>query len=75
MDRLISVEEAAKILGVSPNTLRGWVTRRKVRYVKLGSRCLFRPADLEELVESSLREPRRSPVGVNHERSTHEIPA
>jgi len=33
---LLSVEEAAEYLGVSPGTLRNWLSARRIAYVKVG---------------------------------------
>ncbi len=57
MEALIDVETAAKVLGLSKHTLRGMVSRRQIRHVKLGRRCLFRPTDLAEIVSKGLQEP------------------
>ena len=53
---LVSIEEAARMLGISPRTIRNQLTRNAVRQfpvrpVRLGGRVLFRVTDLEELVE------------------------
>jgi len=59
VDELLSVEEAAKILGISLHTVRAWTFQRRLPVVKLGRRCLYRRQDLEALIEKSLR-PARS---------------
>jgi excisionase family DNA binding protein len=47
-DANLSLVQAAARLGVSPHTLRGWAKyRRRVPYLRLGRRLLFRPQDLE----------------------------
>ncbi len=33
---LLSVEQAAEYLGVSPGTLRNWLSARRIAYVKVG---------------------------------------
>ena len=33
---LLSVEQAADYLGVSPGTLRNWLSARRIAYVKVG---------------------------------------
>ena len=48
-ERLLSSKEAGEYLGgISDNAVRILVSRGKLRSVKLGSRLLFRVADLEE---------------------------
>ena len=56
---LLTVDEAAQRLGVSKYTLRGWVSQRRIPYVKIGRRTLFNPADLNNLIKASTVEPRK----------------
>jgi len=58
MERLLSNDEAAEILGISPFSLRGKVSRREVPFVKLGRRVLFRQKNLMELIEKCTVQPR-----------------
>jgi hypothetical protein len=51
----VGLEEASAMLAVAPRTLRKWATDRRVQSVKLGSRLVFRIADLEHLLEEGLR--------------------
>ena len=55
--QLLSVKEAAERLNISVFTLRGWISQRRVRFVKLGRRTMFLPADLEDLINGSVIEP------------------
>jgi|APFre7841882630_1041343.scaffolds.fasta_scaffold16291_1 excisionase family DNA binding protein len=56
--QLLSVKEAAERLNISVFTLRGWISQRRVRFVKLGRRTMFLPTDLEDLINGSVIEPR-----------------
>ncbi|MGQ9689399.1 MAG: helix-turn-helix domain-containing protein [Desulfobaccales bacterium] len=56
--RLLSNDEAAHILGISPYSLRGKVARREIKFIKLGRRVLFREEDLMELIEKCTVQPR-----------------
>lgn len=50
MQQLISSGEAAKLVGVSPDTLRRWAKAGRVRHVVTPSRrILFDPADVEAM--------------------------
>jgi excisionase family DNA binding protein len=51
---LMNLDEAAALLRLKPSTMRAWVLRRKIPFVKLGRRVLFRRSDLEALIASSL---------------------
>jgi excisionase family DNA binding protein len=57
--QLLSVAEAAERLNISVFTLRGWISQRRVRFVRLGRRVMMRPEDLETLINGSVVEPRR----------------
>ncbi len=59
MEKLLSVSDAAQRLGISRHTLNGWVSKRKVPFVKLGRRTLFNPTDLERIIKANTFEPRR----------------
>jgi excisionase family DNA binding protein len=48
--RLLSVEEAADYLGISPGTMRNWLSRRRVEYVKVGRLTRVSQAALDRYV-------------------------
>ena len=53
--KYISPKEAAEYLGVAVKTLEQWRMRRKnLPFVKLGSRVLYRIADLDKYIEAHL---------------------
>ncbi len=56
--RLISVEEAAKYLGVQKSTIYSWAWRRKIPSVKMGRRLLFDQEDLDRMIEAGKRRER-----------------
>ena len=58
MEQLLNNEQAAKMLNISPFSLRGKVSRREIKFVKFGRRVLFRKEDLLELIEQCTIEPR-----------------
>jgi excisionase family DNA binding protein len=51
---LVNLTEAAEILRLKPCTVRAWVLRRRIPYVKLGRRVLFRRRDLEALISENV---------------------
>ena len=57
MDKLPSVDEAAAALGLSVATVRKYTYLRKLPFVKLGGRLLFRPDHLQQLIERNTRLP------------------
>jgi excisionase family DNA binding protein len=58
---LLSVKEAGTALGISPWTVRRYITDGKLRTVRLGRRVLLEPAECRRLVEEGReRRPRAS---------------
>jgi excisionase family DNA binding protein len=53
MDRLISIDETAELLSVSPWTVRAWITQGKLGSAKLGSRRLVPQSEIERLIASA----------------------
>jgi excisionase family DNA binding protein len=51
LEELLDINRAAKVLGIRPKTLRHHVLRRRIDYVKIGARVLFRPDTLWEFIE------------------------
>jgi excisionase family DNA binding protein len=51
---LVNLTEAAEILRLKPCTVRAWVLRRRIPFVKLGRRVLFRRSDLEALISENV---------------------
>lgn len=53
--KCISTKEAAEYLGVAAATLTSWRMRKEnLPYIKLGSRVLYRIADLDKYLEKHL---------------------
>lgn len=52
-------ERAAAYLGCTPDTLRVWVSQRRVPHVKVGRLTRFRREDLDAWLDSNLVEPER----------------
>lgn len=59
--RLLSAQEVADSLGVSRNFIYQMANRREIPFVKIGSRKLFRPEDLDSWVSSRLIAPQTEP--------------
>jgi excisionase family DNA binding protein len=50
LEPLLSIQQAAKILGISQCTLRNWIQRKKIARVKVGGRVMFRPDTIREFI-------------------------
>jgi excisionase family DNA binding protein len=53
MTKLLSVEQAAELLGISPWTVRSYIRQGKLRAVRIGRRVLLEEAELARFVERS----------------------
>jgi excisionase family DNA binding protein len=52
---LVSIEDAAKALSLSPWTLRAWATQGRLETVKLGRRRLVKKSELDRLASGAIR--------------------
>ena len=50
VEPLLNIKQSAKILGLSEKTLRDWVWRKKIDYVKSGDRVMFEPQAIREFI-------------------------
>jgi len=51
-DKLHSVESAAQFLGgISPSTIRAWLTSKRLRRVKIGRRTFVYESELTALIK------------------------
>jgi excisionase family DNA binding protein len=51
---LLSVDEAATALGLSPWTIRAWISKGRIASAKLGTRRLIPQPELDRLIQESL---------------------
>ena len=51
---LLDIDEAAVFLHVKPCTVRSWVLKKRIAYVKLGRRVFLRKQDLLDIIERSV---------------------
>jgi excisionase family DNA binding protein len=52
-EKLLSVDEAADKMGVSPLTMRAWLRQRRLPYLKLERRVLITPQDVQQFLDSN----------------------
>lgn len=53
MEKLLSVNQLADILGLRKITIYEWVRNNKIPFIKLGKRVLFYPNDIEEFIKTN----------------------
>jgi excisionase family DNA binding protein len=56
---LLDIEEDAIYLHVKGSTIRAWILKGQVPYVKLGRRVFLRRQDLDKLIDKSVVPARR----------------
>lgn len=61
LDRLLSVQEVAELLGVSVHTVYAWVSAARLPFVKVGTRTKFRQSEILRWVAERSRAERESP--------------
>lgn len=54
MGALLTLPEASSLLRLKTSTLRAWVLRRKIPYLKIGRLVRVRRADVEALIAESV---------------------
>ena len=59
MQKLLTIVEAAEMLRLSKLTLYKYVSQRRLKHVKVGSRVMFRETDLDAWIVSRVIEPIR----------------
>jgi excisionase family DNA binding protein len=52
---LLTVPEASEVLRLKPSTVRSWLLKRRVPFVKLGGRVFLRMEDVLALIEAGFR--------------------
>jgi excisionase family DNA binding protein len=65
-DIILDMPRAAKLLGVSQRTVRFWVERKRVPYIKYSKVVRFSKRDLLAYIESRKRQPTGA-VPLRHE--------
>jgi excisionase family DNA binding protein len=66
MEKLLTLQETAEVLGVKVPTLYNWVSERKITVVKVGRLVKFDSKDVREFIEKN----KRYRVNINSEKKT-----
>ena len=56
MEANLNYQQAAEMLGVSKRTLERRVARRKIPFIRIGGRVLFRPSQLEKFLTGLMKD-------------------
>ena len=66
MERLVSIEELSKILGVTKATIYSWTSKNKIPHIKLSRRLLkFRESDILKWIAERSTLPNMSEIPQN----------
>ena len=71
MSRLLTMDEASEYLGISKLTLYGWVSARKLGFVKVGRLVKFKQQDLDKWIDQHTVKPRVETQKLLDGRSIH----
>jgi len=52
IDRLLTLDEVAKLLRVHPNTVRNMIKLNKIPYIQIGRQYRFLPKELMEFLKN-----------------------
>ena len=53
MRELLTIDQAAEILGIKPWTLRSWISQKRISYIKLGRLVRLDPKVIEDLIRQN----------------------
>ena len=59
MSKLLTMAEASEYLGISKLTLYGWVSARKLGFIKVGRLVKFKQQDLDKWIDEHTVKARR----------------
>lgn len=55
METLLSVQQAAKVLGLSPRTIYNFAAHQRIPVQRVGRRLMFRPSALQDWLSAQVR--------------------
>lgn len=59
MERLLSVDDAAKVLGTTPRFPRRLIAERRIRFVRVGRHVRIPECELQRFIDEGTVEPMR----------------
>jgi excisionase family DNA binding protein len=71
MRKLLTMDEASEYLGISKLTLYGWVSARKVGFIKVGRLVKFRQEHLDKWIDQHTVKARLATEDRLQDRSVH----
>ncbi len=57
-DKLLNINELAEYLSVKEASIRSWVYKKKIPFIKVGKLIRFKVEDIESWLQSKKEEPR-----------------
>ncbi len=71
---LLSVPEAAALLGIKEDTLRHWLADRRLRFYKIGGRTMLKRQDVDTYIEAQAVNPEAPIPSVLGRRRRRSVP-
>ena len=71
MSKLLTMDEASVYLGISKLTLYGWVSARKLGFIKVGRLVKFKQEHLDRWIDQHTVKARSAARGCAEDRSEH----
>ena len=59
MEKLLNYCELAELLGLSPQTIRTWVSMKKIPFLKINGAVRFSQQEIDEIIKSSREKSKR----------------
>lgn len=60
-DTMLTIPQAAELMGVRPGTLKGWVLTRQIAYIRVGQKLIRIPkSEVDKFLERGRVEVRRA---------------
>ena len=59
----VSIDEAARLIGLAPRTVRDWCQRRRISHHRLGRRIVIPVAEIQRILDNSCIPARVEPAG------------
>lgn len=56
MERLLNTKELADYLGLAPQTIRVWVSQKRIPFLKIQGAVRFSEAEIQEILGKSRKE-------------------
>lgn len=57
--KAVGIDEAARLLGIRPSTVRAYVSKRRIHFIRIGRRVLIPVETIDKILSEGLAKPMR----------------